>query len=183
KTRDAILEATLRRDPACRSCAFENNSDPESCLRSAVFLNFFRNRVLLLERLDLDLEDYLRWRRDPGASATRHATRQAVGGHLRPVQERRDGLPGPAIAKVSDLLTAADLFSDIVAGVEHLHRHGVAHLDLKPANICVRFRGPDLEVKIIDLGLSDDPNTLAYLRQAEGPLSLWTDHPAPELPR
>src|SRR5207244_906405 len=66
KTRDAILEATLRRDPACRGCAFEHNADPDSCLHSAVFLNFFRNRVLLLERLDLDLEDYLRWRREPG---------------------------------------------------------------------------------------------------------------------
>jgi hypothetical protein len=183
KTRDAILEATLRRDPACQGCAFEHSTDPEGCLRSAVFLNFFRNRVLLLERLDLDLDDYLRWRRDPGASGSRKAARQAFDEHRRLVQERRDGLPGPAVAKVSDLLTAADLFSDIVAGVEHLHRHGVAHLDLKPANICVRFRGPDLEVKIIDLGLSDDPNTLAYLRQAEGALSLWTDYSAPEFRR
>src|SRR5262249_51454838 len=57
------------------------------------------------------------------------------------------------------------------------------HLDLKLANVCVRFRGADLEVKIIDLGLSDDPHTLAYLRQAEGPLSLWTDFSAPEFRR
>jgi hypothetical protein len=77
----------------------------------------------------------------------------------------------------------ANVFSDIVEGVEHLHRHGVAHLDLKPANVCVRFRGPDLDVKIIDLGLSDDPHTLTYLRQAEGPLSLWTDYSAPEFRR
>jgi hypothetical protein len=47
----------------------------------------------------------------------------------------------------------------------------------------LRFRGPDLDVKIIDLGLSDDPHTLAYLRQAEGPLSLWTDYSAPEFRR
>jgi hypothetical protein len=77
----------------------------------------------------------------------------------------------------------ANVFADIVEGVEHLHRHGVAHLDLKPANVCVRFRGPDLDVKIIDLGLSDDPHTLTYLRQAEGPLSLWTDYSAPEFRR
>lgn len=183
KTRDAILEATLRRDPACRGCALEHSPDAAGCLSSAVFLNFFRNRVLLLERLDLDLEDTLRWRRDPGASAGRKTARRAFDEHRRQAQERRDRLPGPSVAKVSDLLTAADLFSDVVAGVEHLHRHGVAHLDLKPANVCVRFRGPDLDVKIIDLGLSDDPNTLAYLRQAEGPLSLWTDYSAPEFRR
>src|SRR5262249_39316292 len=98
----------------------------------------------------------------------------------RLLAERRDQLQGPSVAKIADLLRAAELFSDILAGVEHLHRHGVAHLDLKPANVCVRFRGADLDVKIIDLGLSDDPNTLAYLRQAEGPLSLWTDYSAPE---
>jgi serine/threonine protein kinase len=180
KTRDAILEATLRRDHACRGCAFEHSPHLEGCLGSAAFLNFFRNRVLLLERLDLDLEDYLRWRSDPSASGARKAARQAFDAHRRLVQERRDRLPGPSVAKVSDLLAVADLFSDIVAGVEHLHRNGVAHLDMKPANVCVRFRGADLEIKIIDLGLSDDPNTLTYLRQAEGALSLWTDYSAPE---
>jgi hypothetical protein len=183
KTRDAILEATLRRDAACRGCPHEHSPDPDACRGSAVFLNFFRNRVLLLERLDLDLDDYLRWGHDAAAAGGRQAARQAFEEHRRLVKERRDRLPGPSLAKVSDLLTAADLFSDIVAGVEHLHRHGVAHLDLKPANVCVRFRGPDLEVKVIDLGLSDDPNTLTYLRQAEGPLSLWTDYSAPEFRR
>jgi hypothetical protein len=183
KTRDAILEATLRRDPACRGCAFEHSPHLEGCLSSAAFLSFFRNRMLLLERLDLDLEDYLRWRGDPSASGARKAARHAFDAHRLLVQERRDRLPGPPVAKVSDLLSVADLFSDIVAGVEHLHQSGVAHLDLKPANVCVRFRGADLEIKIIDLGLSDDPNTLAYLRQAEGVLSLWTDYSAPEFRR
>jgi len=129
------------------------------------------------------MEDYLRWRGDSSASGARKAARQAFDAHRRLVQQRRDRLPSLSVAKVSDLLSVADLFSDIVAGVEHLHRNGVAHLDLKPANICVRFRGPDLDVKIIDLGLSDDPNTLAYLRQAEGALSLWTDYSAPEFRR
>jgi serine/threonine protein kinase len=183
RTREAILEATLRRDPACRGCPLEHSPVAADCLRSAVFLNFFRNRVLLLERLDLDLEDYLRWRRDPGASGTRQTARQAFDVHRLLVENRRDQLPSLTVAKVSDLLSAADLFADIVTGVEHLHHHGVAHLDLKPANVCVRYRGPDLDVKIIDLGLSDDPHTLAYLRQAEGPLSLWTDYSAPEFRR
>jgi hypothetical protein len=183
KTRDAILEATLRHDPACRGCELQRGGDPEACRRSAVFLNFFRDRVLLLERLDLDLEDYLRWRRDGHPAGTRQAAWESFEGHRRLLQERRDRLPGPSVRKIADLLWVADLFADVLAGVEHLHEHGVAHLDLKLANVCVRFRGPDLEVKIIDLGLSDDPHTLAYLRQAEGPLSLWTDYSAPEFRR
>jgi hypothetical protein len=183
KTREAILDATLRRDPACRGCALEHNPRPDGCRGSAVFLNFFRNRVLLLERLDLDLEDYLRWQNGEASSEKRQAARDAFDRHRRLLQEGREQLPGPSAARVAEMQAVADLFADILAGVEHLHRCGVAHLDLKPANVCVRFRGPDLDVKVIDLGLSDDPNTLAYLRQAEGPLSLWTDFSAPEFRR
>src|SRR5262249_60936555 len=131
----------------------------DACRSSAVFLNFFRNRVLLLERLDLDLEDYLRWTREPGTSSRRQTARQAFDQHRGLLQERREQLPASSVGKIAALLRIADLFSDILAGVEHLHDHEVAHLDLKPANVCVRFRGADLEVKIIDLGLSDDPNT------------------------
>jgi hypothetical protein len=183
KTRDAILEATLRHDAACRGCAFEHSPDPDGCRTSAVFLNFFRNRVLLLERLDLDLEDYLRWVHHEGSMTARQAAHRVFEEHRQLLRQRRDQLPGPAVGKVFDLRLVADLFSDVLAGVEHLHRHGVAHLDLKLANICVRFRGAELEVKVIDLGLSDDPHTLAYLRQAEGALSLWTDFSAPEFRR
>jgi serine/threonine protein kinase len=182
-TREAILEATLRHDGACRGCALENSPRPDGCRASAVFLNFFRNRVLLLERLDLDLDDYLRWRSDSATSEARQAARQAFDRHRRLVQERHEQLPGPSAARVAELQEAANLFAEVLTGVEHLHQCGVAHLDLKPANVCLRFRGADLEVKVIDLGLSDDPNTLAYLRQAEGPLSLWTDYSAPEFRR
>jgi hypothetical protein len=183
RTREAILEATLRHDAACRGCALENSPRPDGCRGSAVFLNFFRNRVLLLERLDLDLDDYLRWRSDSATSEARQAARAAFDRHRRLVQERHEKLPGPSAARVAELQEAASLFAEVLTGVEHLHQCGVAHLDLKPANVCLRFRGADLEVKVIDLGLSDDPNTLAYLRQAEGPLSLWTDYSAPEFRR
>jgi hypothetical protein len=183
KTRDAIVGATLRRDRACHGCPLEHSPDMEGCRSSALFLSFFRNRVLLLERLDLDLDDYLRWKRDAGPRGVRRATRQRLEAHRRAGQERRAQFQGASLAKIADLMSAAGLFSEILAGVEHLHRHGIAHLDLKPANVCLRFRGADLDVKIIDLGLSDDPDTLAYLRQAEGPLSLWTDYSAPEFRR
>ena len=183
RTLDAILEATLRHDAACRGCALENSPDPDGCRTSAVFLNFFRNRVLLLERLDLDLEDYLRWTRDELPPSRRQAARQAFEEHRLLLRERRGRMPDPSVQKIFDLMRVIDLFGDILAGVEYLHSHGVAHLDLKLANICVRFHGADLEVKLIDLGLSDDPDTLVYLRQAEGPLSLWTDFSAPEFRR
>jgi serine/threonine protein kinase len=183
KTRDAIVEATLRRDPACQGCPQEHSPDIEGCRSSAFFLSFFRNRVLLLERLDIDLDDYLRWKRDAGLSGARQATRQRFDAHRSLVEEQRAQLQGASLAKIADLMSAADLFSEILAGVEHLHGHGIAHLDLKPANVCLRFRGADVDVKVIDLGLSDDPDTLAYLRQAEGPLSLWTDYSAPEFRR
>jgi serine/threonine protein kinase len=183
KTRDAILEATLRRDPACRGCAFEHSRDAAHCRQLSVFLNFFRNRVLLLERLDLDLDDYFRWQRGSLPVGSRKVAQQAFHDHLLVLHERRERLPGPSVRKIAELLRVADLFSDVLAGVQHLHDHDIAHLDLKLANVCVRFRGADLDVKIIDLGLSDDPHTLAYLRQAEGPLSLWTDYSAPEFRR
>jgi serine/threonine protein kinase len=191
KTREAILDASLRRDPACQGCPLEHSPHADGCRNAAVFLTFFSNRVLLLERLDLDLDDYLRWNprlappsqggeKGGAVSSSRPAARQAFEVHRQRLDERRNRLQGPSVAKIADLLTVVDLFSEVLAGVEHLHCHGVAHLDLKPANICVRFRGADLDVKVIDLGLSDDPNTLTYLRQAEGPLSLWTDYSAPE---
>src|SRR5262249_7325507 len=113
RTREAILEATLRRDPACHGCPLEHSPEPDGCLRSPVLRNSSPNRVRLLERLDLDLGDYLRWRRDPGASGTRQAARQAFESHRLLVQGRRDQLPSLTVAKVSDLLTAADLFSEI----------------------------------------------------------------------
>src|SRR5262249_55063282 len=137
----------------------------------------------LLERLDLDLEDYLRWGRGEGSSDTRRATRQAFDRHRLLLRQRQEQLPGPSVARVAELQASADLFADVLVGVEHLHQCGVAPLDLEPGNVCVRFRGADLDVKVIDLGLSDDPNTLAYLRQAEGLLSLWTDYSAPEFRR
>jgi hypothetical protein len=192
KTREGILEATLRHDPACQGCPHQHDARPDACKHAAVFLNFFRNRVLVLERLDLDLDDYLRWSQQGSAKAgsmvtpgqqRRASAREAFEQHRALLLQRQEAWPGLSVAKTAELLRVTDLFADILAGVEHLHQHDIAHLDLKPANICVNFRGADLEIKIIDLGLSDDPNTLAYLRQAEGPLSLWTDYSAPEFRR
>lgn len=47
---------------------------------------------------------------------------------------------------------ACFLFSQIMAGVDHIHSKGYLHLDLKPENILLT---KNLQVKIADFGLSD----------------------------
>ena len=48
------------------------------------------------------------------------------------------------------------------------HNHGVAHRDLKPRNICLRLRGSEIEVKLIDLGLADFSEAEQHLRIGRG---------------
>lgn len=50
-----IERATARRDAGCEGCT----QTDEECRKSATILNFFLARVLALELLDLDLEDFL----------------------------------------------------------------------------------------------------------------------------
>ncbi len=79
------------------------------------------------------------------------------------------------------LIDVLDLFEQIVDGVEQLHQHGVAHLDLKPHNLCLRFLGDRAILKVIDLGLADYPGAPLYLQQAQGMRQLDHDFAAPEV--
>ena len=50
--------------------------------------------------------------------------------------------------------TARALFGQMVSGVEHMHCHGVCHLDLKLENVMLSADGR--QVKVVDLGLWHD---------------------------
>jgi len=53
-----------------------------------------------------------------------------------------------------DLKTALRVGLQIAKGLEMAHQKGIYHLDLKPANILLKRTDSDIEVKIIDFGLS-----------------------------
>ncbi|KAK9470986.1 kinase-like domain-containing protein [Dipodascopsis tothii] len=54
---------------------------------------------------------------------------------------------GPAMS----VARAREVFSDVVCGVDYLHRQGIIHRDLKPANLLVAANGA---VKLSDFGVS-----------------------------
>jgi calcium-dependent protein kinase len=49
---------------------------------------------------------------------------------------------------------AADIMSQMLSAVKHLHGNGIVHRDLKPENFLMNDQDEDSEVKLIDFGLS-----------------------------
>lgn len=49
---------------------------------------------------------------------------------------------------------AADVMSQMLSAVKHLHGHGIVHRDLKPENFLMDDTSENSEVKLIDFGLS-----------------------------
>jgi tRNA A-37 threonylcarbamoyl transferase component Bud32 len=60
------------------------------------------------------------------------------------------------------LALAIDVASQVLAGLDHIHRRGLLHRDISPDNVMLSYDGDDcFTVKIIDLGVAKDINTLA----------------------
>ena len=49
---------------------------------------------------------------------------------------------------------AADVMSQMLSSIKHLHGHGIVHRDLKPENFLMNDPSENSEVKLIDFGLS-----------------------------
>lgn len=55
---------------------------------------------------------------------------------------------------------AADVVSQILSGLDHIHRRGLLHRDISPDNVMLSYDSDDrLLAKIIDLGIAKDVNT------------------------
>lgn len=55
---------------------------------------------------------------------------------------------------------AADVASQVLSGLDHIHRRGLLHRDISPDNVMLSYDGDDrLLAKIIDLGIAKDVNT------------------------
>ena len=118
-----------------------------------------RCKLIVLELLDVDLGEYVRWRWHQHVPSPRPGWEKYRLVHEPAVRARLPG--GPAADPVSLALAEFSLllrvFLDAVRGVEELHRRHIPHLDLKPANLCLTLDGATARLKVIDLGQADDP--------------------------
>ena len=85
-----------------------------------------------------------------------HALHTSPTGASYLIMEYVDGVPFDELLRIHSLtpLERLDVLIQVCRGVEHAHRQGVIHRDLKPGNILVG-RGPDgWHAKIIDFGVA-----------------------------
>ena len=60
------------------------------------------------------------------------------------------------------LAIAADVASQVLLGLDHIHRRGLLHRDISPDNVMLTYDAEDrLVTKIIDLGIAKDINTVS----------------------
>ena len=54
--------------------------------------------------------------------------------------------------RLHDIQAQSDLLKGVVAGIAHIHAHGMMHRDLSPRNVLVFGRAPELVARVADLG-------------------------------
>lgn len=107
----------------------------------------FEREAAILARMDspyvVQVHDY------GNADGTFYLVTQLVGGGDLFARVRRDGALPP--------VTAVRLLAQVADGLEHAHRAGVTHRDVKPSNVLLRDgdRGP--EAVLCDFGIASGP--------------------------
>jgi len=88
--------------------------------------------------------------------ATLHDAGTSAKGRPYFVMEYVDGLPITAACdrRRSTIAERLALFAEVCRAVEHAHRKGVVHRDLKPGNVLVTDRDGHLIPKLIDFGVA-----------------------------
>jgi len=69
---------------------------------------------------------------------------------------------------VFPLSLAADVATQVLSGLDHIHRRGLLHRDISADNVMLSYDSDDrLIAKIIDLGVAKDVNTGSSDRESE----------------
>ncbi|HYG73422.1 MAG TPA: serine/threonine-protein kinase [Planctomycetota bacterium] len=92
------------------------------------------------------------------------------------VMEYCDGESLESILKREDYLLepmALDLVAQVCRGLEHAHKHGIVHRDIKPGNIMLNSEGV---AKILDMGLSKDVTDDDQSYKTQSGLAVGTPH-------
>ena len=91
-----------------------------------------------------------------GAGARRDQTEETEELPTAPACRHRDRAPGPVrstfpVAGGGHLRDACSVITQICRALDHVHRHGLVHRDVKPGNV---FLGKDSRTTLLDFGLA-----------------------------
>jgi hypothetical protein len=188
-----VLQASVRRDPACVGCPHQTDAGPEACMRQATFLNPLPSRILLYQTWDLDLQDYWRWRRGLPAGPAREwvwnrlddyrrSMRSAAMFPSNPPSDEKEGATASSVPEDPSLAlkNVVTLFTKIVDVVEQMHQGQVAVLNLNPHALALSVHASDLDLAVADLSHAHHRDAPLSWRQLQLLRPLTNSFSAPE---